>query len=264
MTGCGDSASVAQPVGTTSQRIRLAGSSTIAPLMKAMSERYRETHPKTEFEILTGGSTKGVGSTRSGAVEIGMVSRDLSATEKELYSFRIARDGVCCLVHKDNPVTTLSKEHAIEIYTGRVANWRIFGGNDAPIHVLTRKEGHSEIDVFSHYLGLKASDIKAADFIGESQDGVSAIVKNQNAIIYVSVGESERAIMDGSPVKILQADNVAASVATIRNGLFPITRSLILITKDIPKGEAKNFIDFVISPQNKDLIVKFQFVTLTE
>ncbi|HVO88569.1 MAG TPA: hypothetical protein VMV45_08505 [Casimicrobiaceae bacterium] len=62
------------------------------------------------------------------------------------------------------------------------------------------------------------------------------------------------------PIKLLDVEGVAASVRNIRNGNFPISRPLLLITSNAPSGAAKKFITFALSSQATASIDAFDFV----
>jgi phosphate transport system substrate-binding protein len=48
----------------------------------------------------------------------------------------IGKDSIRVLAHKDNPVTTLSKEQLKGIFTGTITNWQEVGGPDLPILIV--------------------------------------------------------------------------------------------------------------------------------
>ena len=105
MTGCGPS-----PEGQNGEKrkIVLTGASTIAPLAAEIGKRYEELHPGVRIDVQTGGSSRGVNDARQGLNDIGMVSRPLKEDEKDLHGFAVANDGVTVILHKDNPVSSLS------------------------------------------------------------------------------------------------------------------------------------------------------------
>src|SRR5438034_11616078 len=82
----------------------LAGSSTLAPLVAEIGKRFQTWYPAVQIDVQMGGSSRGIHEARQGAVDIGMVSRALTPDESDLLGFAIARDGICLLVHRDNPV----------------------------------------------------------------------------------------------------------------------------------------------------------------
>lgn len=264
----GSSASAQEQRGLTGARsteklsgkLLLTGSSTMAPLMTAVARRFESLHPGVSIEVQAGGSGRGISDARAGKANIGMVSRALMEKEADLKAFAIARDGICLIVHRDNPVKSLATRQVVDIYTGKTGNWTRVGGSDAGIAVLSAGPGYSSTELFTHYFGLSYGDIKAHAVLGDNPTRIKAVSENPNAIVYVSVGEAERKALAGAPIKLLPMEGIAATSKTIRSGDFPIQRPLTLVTKELPKGLAKEFIGFSLSPQVTDLVKKHDFI----
>jgi len=53
---------------------------------------------------------------------------------------------------------------------------------------------------------------------------------------------------------------VEANNQNVRNGNFPISRSLNLVTKELPTGLARAFIEFALSSQVTDIVWKYDMV----
>jgi phosphate transport system substrate-binding protein len=125
-------------------KLVITGSSTIAPLIAEIGKRFESSHPGVRVDVQAGGSSRGIADAREGLADIGMSSRLLKEQEKDgLVSYLFARDGVCFLVHKNNPVSELSDQQIRDIFTGKIANWKQIGGRDAPITVINRADGMS-------------------------------------------------------------------------------------------------------------------------
>lgn len=246
--------------GTPAGRLLLTGSSTMTPLMMEIGRRFEGLRPGVRVEVQAGGSGRGIADTRQGKADIGMASYALTDKEGDLYGFPIARDGVCLILHRDNPVRTLSDRQVVDIFTGRIVNWKKVGGRDAPVTVLNAREGYGSVDLFTHYYNLRYDAIKARQMVGDNQTRINAISDNPSAIVYVSVGEAERNAQAGAPIKLLPVGGVAATSRNIRSGNFPISRPLTLVTKGLPTGLAKEFIEFSLSSQVSDLILAHDFV----
>lgn len=243
-----------------SGQLLLAGSSTMAPLMSEIAKRFQSLHPGVRIEVRTGGSGRGISDVREGKADIGMVSRALTEAEGDLHGIPIARDGVGIIVHRDNPVTSLSDRQLVDIYTGKIANWRQVGGRDATILVLAGPPERGSSELFVHYLQLRYEQIKFQRQIGENAERTKVIVGNPHAIIYTSIGEAERNIRAGTPIKLLPMGGVAASSRTVRSGDYPIARPLTLVAKAVPTGLARDFIEFCLSSQVTDLVRALDFV----
>lgn len=241
-------------------QLRIAGSSTMAPLVAAIAQRFHASHPKVEIQVESGGSGRGLADARAGKVDIGMVSRALGDADRDLYSLPIGRDGVAVVVHGSNPVRALSPRQVADIYTGKIHNWKQVGGRDAPIVVIKSEEKRSSSELFTHYFQLHYADLKSQMVAGDNAERIGLMLKHPNAILYMSVGEAERNAQKGVPLKLLPVEGIAATSRAIRSGDYPIARALTLVTRGTPSGLVKRFIEFAASAQVSDLVVAHDFV----
>jgi phosphate transport system substrate-binding protein len=240
----------------------LTGSSTIAPLISEIGKRFEKSHPGVKIEVQTGGSSRGVKDAREGTADIGMVSRAANPDETGLQFFTMAKDGVSIILHKDNKVSALSAEQIIKIYKGEIKNWKDVGGKDAPITVVNKAEGRSTLELFMHFFKVKNSEIKASVVIGDNAQGIKTVAGNVNSIGYVSIGTAEAAIKDKTPIQLLPMNGIVANTSAVKNGTFPISRPLNLVTKVVPQGLLKEFISYATSKEVNDLILEQFFVTI--
>ena len=261
LIGCRPSPSA--PTDGLSGTVELSGSSTIAPLATEIGKRFESTHPGVRINVQTGGSSRGIADAGRGIVDIGMSSRGLKDSEREgRKEWRIAMDGVCFLVHASNPATDLTREQLVEIYTGKIDNWSAFGGSDRPITVINRAAGRSELELVTKFFGLKAEEIKADLIAGENQQGIKMVANDPLAIVYMSVGASEFAVNEGTKIKLLPLDGVAASVANVAAGKFPLSRPLIFVTSPDPSELAMEFIRYAQSREVHDLVRELAYVPI--
>lgn len=249
-----------RPSDSKIEKLVLTGSSTIAPLAAEIGKRFESLHSDVRIDVQTGGSSRGISDARAKLADIGMVSRALKDDEKDLLGFTVALDGIAVILNTANPVAALDKQQIIDIYTGKIVNWKDLGGNDAAITVVNKAEGRSTLELFLHYFGLKNTDVKPQVIIGDNQQGIKTVLGNPDAIGYVSVGTAEYEAGQGAAIKLLPLDGIAASVENVRNRSFPLSRPLNLVTRSEPTGRVKDFIEFAESPQVHDLIEAQYFV----
>jgi phosphate transport system substrate-binding protein len=245
-------------------KLVITGASTLAPLIAEIGKRFESLYPTVRIDVQSGGSSRGVADARQGLADIGMVSRAMKEDERDLSAFPVARDGVCPILHQENPVQALADEQIVAIYTGTITNWKAVGGTDAPITVVNKAEGRSTLEVFLHYFKLKNVDVKAQVVIGDNEQGVKTVAGNRNAIGYVSIGTAEYDASHGVPIKLLPIGGVAASTESVRKGSFPLSRPLHLVTRTSPSGLAKAFIEYAQSRAVHDLIKQQYFVPLAD
>lgn len=245
------------------QTIVITGSSTVAPLASEMGKRFEKLHPGVRIDVQSGGSSRGAADVRRGLANIGMMSRKLEESESDLQAFTIARDGICMIVHADNPVKTISDQQVAAIYTGKIENWSELGGPDAPITVVHKAEGRSTLELFLSHFRLENSEVQPDVVIGENAQGIQTVAGNPHAIGYVSIGSAEAEAERGVTIRLLALNEIEASVATVAAGEFPLCRPLNLVTASPPQGLVKQFIDFAQSSQTHDLVREQHFVPIT-
>ena len=264
LAGCGgiDRVATENPEGSAQLegKLVLTGSSTVAPLMAEIGRRFEEQHPGVRIDVQTGGSSRGIADARSGAADLGMISRGLSAEEGDLQAFTVAQDGICLIVHAENPVQSLSTEQVRAIYTGAVNDWRDVGGEDGPITVVNKAEGRATLEVFQKFFGLTSEEIEADVVIGDNQQGIKTVAGSSSALGYVSIGAADYEVGRGTPIKLLDFGEAQATPETVAHGEFPISRPLNLVVREAPAGLVAAFVEFARSPTVHDLIEAQFFV----
>jgi phosphate transport system substrate-binding protein len=253
LAGCGKKES--------SETIMVTGSSTVAPLVADAAKSYEASHPGVRIEVQSGGSSRGISDVTTGIADLGMISRSLKDEEKnQLTAHTLAMDGVCVIVHRDNPVKRLDKQHLIDLYTKKITNWKDVAGNDATIVVANKAEGRSTLEVFLHYLGLDNADVKADVVVGENLHVIHSVVSNPNTIGYVSIGTASAEEKAGTPIQLVITGNVVPTTESVRDGSFPITRPLNVVTDAKTSPTARAFLDHLMSTEIHGIIEKHFFV----
>lgn len=111
-----------------SGKITLAGSTSVAPVMDVLADRYKELNPGVTIEIQQSGSSAGITSAIEGVCAFGMSSRGLKADEAAaLECVTIAMDGIAVIVNNENGVSDIKSEQIKNIYLGSIKNWSEIG-----------------------------------------------------------------------------------------------------------------------------------------
>ena len=241
-------------------RLLISGSTTMAPMVSEMARRFELLYPGTSVEVHSVGSGRGISNLRAGTSSIGMVSRALLDSERELFAFPIARDGVALIVHRDNPVKGLSAQQVLAIITGKTTNWKTVGGRNAAVTLIWRAQGQGTTELLAEHLNFSHEQVSSQVTIVELEALINEVESHPNAITPLSVAQAERGTQAGARIKLLAFDGVPASRKTIGNGSYPLSRPLSLVTQHLPEGAEKRFIDFALSAHVADLLAKYDFV----
>jgi phosphate transport system substrate-binding protein len=236
--------------GASGDTLTLAGSTSIQPFADKWAEVFMAGHPGLAVNVQGGGSSAGIQACESGACGIGMSSRELKTDEKVLHEIVVARDGLAVIVHPSNPLRGLKTGEVKQIFAGDVLHWKMFGGENRPITVVTREEGSGTRGAFQEMV-MGRTRIFSGAITEDSNGTVREIVAHDPAAIgFISLG------LVNDQVRALALDGAAATDANIRNGSYRLVRPFLFLSRGEPAGLAKEFIDFVLSDEGQDLVAK--------
>lgn len=243
--------------------VTVKGSDTLVILSQRWAEAYMKQNPGKKVQVTGGGSGTGIAALVNGTTDIANASRAIKADEaakvRDRYNVLpvetvVARDGVAIYVNDANPLTQITVDQLKGIYLGDVTNWKQVGGPDAPI-VLYSRENSSGTYVFVKEHVLKGGDYAAsAQTLPGTAAVVNAISKEKNGIGYGG-GAYAKGVKE---LKVVGADGVAYAPTeeNVKSGKYPLARPLFNYTRGAPKGEAKAFIDFCLSPEGQKIVTQ--------
>lgn len=239
--------------------IDIAGGTAHIPVMTGAARRIMEINPKIVITVAGGGSGVGVQQVGEGLARIGNTGRPLKKEEIEKYglvSFPFAIDGVAVVVHPDNPVRTLSREALRDVFSGRLANWQEVGGRDAAITLYVREDGSGTREVFEgQALGGPVAN-PAANVVSSNGAMKTAVAQDPNGLGYVGIGH-----LDPS-VRGLVFEGTLPTQENAASGAYGLTRLLYMNTKGNPEGLVKDFIDYILGPEGREIVSQAGYIPL--
>jgi phosphate transport system substrate-binding protein len=256
--------------------LTISGAFALYPMMTRWAEEYQRLNPGVQFDISAGGAGKGMADALSGAVDIGMVSRDVTAEEEAqgAYWVAVTKDAVFPVVNAQNPVladlmqTGLSQEIFSGIFiTGEIKTWgQAIGKPEVTdeIHVYTRSDACGAAETWAKYLGSKQEDLLGIGVFGDP-GLLDAVIKDPQGIGYNNLNyaydmASGQAVTGAAilPIDVngngqIDPDEVLATkaeaVTAVANGKYPSPPARVenLVTKGKPEGLAQAFIQWILT-----------------
>ena len=222
-----------------------------------------------------GGSAGGIAQLGAGQIEIAMSSKSLADADREMFpsvdlvTTEIGADAVGVIVTKevfDGGVTNLTREQAVRLFEGQVANWKELGGPDLRVFVYDKEPGRGTREQLDKYLygedgkAPPPPDSDAFAIVGGNEETRAKLLSTAG-----STGPLSTSFIDGYPkLAAVSLDGVAPTPANVKDASYPISRPLFLITDGPPAGAAKRFIDFVLSAEGQKLLNKHGFLNLAD
>ncbi len=262
--------------------ISLSGAFALYPLANKWAEEFRKVHPEVRFNISAGGAGKGMADALGGAVDLGMVSRDVKDEEKAKGAWPIAvtKDAVIPTMSVNNPVSAalkekgLTKEEFRKIFiTNELKTWgeSVESSATEKINVYTRSDAAGAGATWAQYLGGKDQDeIKGLGVFGDP--GLAEAVKNDaagigyNNIIYIYdlTSKAKYPGIEVVPIDV-NGDNILSPeekfyddmdhvIAAIVDGRYPSppARDLYFVSNGKPTNQAViAFLQWVLTEGQK-------------
>jgi phosphate transport system substrate-binding protein len=246
------------------KQIVVQGSTTVLPIAQAAAEVFMQNNPQADLSIRGGGSGNGIAALIDGTCDIADSSRPMKDKEILLCQEKgvspvphiIAMDGIAVIVHTSNPIQGLTMEQIIDIYIGKITNWKELGGEDQKIVLVSRDSSSGTYEIFETIV-LQGKKVTPNSLSQTSNQTVATIISTtKGAIGYVGLGYVS------NNVKALKVNEVIPEKAMVINGTYPISRPLFMYTNGAPQGIAKDFIKFIWSEEGQKIVEEQGFLPL--
>ena len=252
------------PAVHSAEVLTITGSSTVLPVAAKCAEVFNEKQGDITVQVSGGGSGHGIEAVATGKADIGMASREVKDSEINKYGDKfiedtIARDGMAVVVSSKiyKKVQNLTKEQIRMIFDGKIKNWKEVGGPDKRIFVVVRKSGSGTRDTFMEAIFGSSKAEARGKYIetSENSEMKTAISQSDIAIGYLGLG-----YLGGKEVKAISVDGVSPTKETVKDGTYPIARSLYLYTWEKTSLKEGKFIDFILSEEGQKIVEEEGFV----
>jgi phosphate transport system substrate-binding protein len=287
LTACGGAAQQ-QP----QKKISVSGAFALYPLMVQWAEVYQKANPNVLIDVSAGGAGKGMSDALAGAVDIGMVSREIAQeeTDQGAYGIAVTKDAVFGTISANNPYLAdilkqgLSQKILSGIFlTGEITTWGQALGKPEitdEIHVFTRSDACGAGEMWVKYMGGKKQEELKGIGVNADPGVLEAVIKDPLGIGYNNLNYAFD-LKSGKPVNgagvvpldindngTVDPDEVldtqAQAVEAITTGRYPSppARPLYLVTKGKPTATVAEFIQWILNDGQK-YVAEAGYIALT-
>ena len=223
------------------------------------------------------GSDAGFRALETGGAELAMSSRAITPEEERTIAASgqrgmrdpgremvIALDGVAPIVSRDNPLETISFYQLVEIFSGRISNWRELGYPEAPIRLYARDAASGTFDTFESLVLAPSGDALGAGARRFQSNAalIDALSRDPQGIGFAAAGA-----LEGAAVKALTLMGECGvaqrpTLFNLKTEDYALGRRLYLYARRTDRtGLLREIADFALSDAAQPLIEEEGFVS---
>ncbi len=177
----------------------------------------------------------------------------------------IGKDALVFIVNENNPVDELSKQQLMDIFTGKIHNWKEVGGADVPIQVFTRPETSGSQTLMRKLL---VGDAEMTDekyyYMQPTMEGMVEAIKenydNSEMAIGYSVYYYVESMMGTSGLKFLKVDGVDPSTEAIAGGEYSLVNDFYAVVREDSPEKALQVRDWLLSEEGQTFVGECGYV----
>lgn len=247
------------PAAASAATITISGSTSVAPLAAKLASKYVKVKDGVQFKLLQGGSDVGIADVSRGRVTLGMSSRDPKSSDPGGIVFnKIARDAICLITNKSNPLPNLSQSQVQAVFGGGVRSWKDVSGsprNDT-IDVTVRTAASGTQDAFQKIFMGSTSVFGGASAKASNGLVQQSVKSNDSAVGYVSLAFTKG-------VRVVPYQGVTCTLRNAKSGQYSGVRNFYMVSRGAPTGAAKKWINWIRKSKSAEKIVASEWVPLS-
>lgn len=181
----------------------------------------------------------------------------------------IGRDALVFIENESNPVKNLTQQQLIDIYTGKVTNWKEVGGEDQEIVAYQRRQTSGSQSLFMKLLMKEVQPMEAPQELRPTEmdmliDQLASYNNAGNALGY-SVYYYANYMYAKPGLQVIAVDGVAPSDETIADGSYPLLNEYYVVIRadESTDSPARKLRDWIISDEGKAALVKAGYIPLS-
>jgi len=233
--------------------LKVFGTGENLEVVRALGKQFETLHPDIKVEVPDSiGSGGGIKAIQKGNTDLARTARPLKDAEKPgLTEILFGKTPIVFATHPSvTGVKGLTLAQIAGIYTGTITNWKEVGGPDAKIYPTSREVGDSGRIVLEATMpGFKDLKLVSKEFFS-SAESVKGLKENEMTIGYVSLAAAQ-----GQGLNILKIDDKDPTPKADGTLDYPYACPFYLVRNETPTPAAKQFIDFVLSPEARPLFL---------
>ena len=181
----------------------------------------------------------------------------------EFHMTPIGREAFVFFVNRRNPISNLTTEEIIKIYTGQITNWSELGGTRDNIRVYQRARNSGSQTMLEHIMGdnelIEAPTEDVYIFMRGIVEQTASYRNFRTALGYSFLFYTTQMVQNNE-IKLLSINGIYPSRESIIDNTYPYSDVFYAITINTDNENVNKLIEWILSDQGQYLVEKTGYV----
>jgi phosphate transport system substrate-binding protein len=245
----------AEPAAT----VKIGGTGFGLEMMRILAKAFQQIQPTVNITVFPSlGSSGGIKALQAGALDFSISGRPLAEDEKSpgLQASELYRTPFVFVTNAAVPKRSITTRELEEIYSGRLLTW----ADGSRIRLVLRSLTETDTEITAGLSPVMKEAVAAAlDRPGmiqtiTDQENLESIEKIPGALGGSSLGQI---LSEQRRVNILPLNGVTPSVGGVKDGRYPFSKTLYLVTRSETSPAARQFMAFIRSGKGAEILMEY-------
>ncbi len=240
----------------SAEDVRIGGTGSALGTMRLQADAFHATNTQTRMSVLHAlGSSGAIKALLAGAIEVAVISRPLSAEEKDhaLTAIEYARTPFIFASWPGNPIDGVTVAELAEFYAARRPHWP----DRTRVRLVLRPSGDTDTQILSDISpGLRdavaAAGKRQGMLIADTDTEAANLIERTEG----SLGATSLALLlsERRNAKILKLDGVSPSAKTLADGRYQLNKRFYVVIGPRAGASTRGFAAFIQSPAGRAIL----------
>jgi phosphate transport system substrate-binding protein len=173
------------------------------------------------------------------------VSNLLTKDSPKLVKTIVGYAAIVPVVHPSNPLQNISLEQLRDVFSGQLTNWKQLGGKDAAIVTLIGPPTDGFTASWRERVLGEFHSFNPKGVVTDTDERIRRVARDSHAITFVSFGDLI------AQVKPLSVASQTPSADKVRDGSYPLSAPLMLVSTPSTAPETQAFLNYFSTPNKR-------------
>jgi len=237
--------------------LKIGGTGTALGSMQLLAKAFEKSHPGMKVRVILPslGTSGGIKAISKDIIGIALSTRLVKDDEQNLglSSMEYAKTPFILATPKAVNISSLSSDEIVKIYRGETVAWP----NGERIRLILRPATDTDTLLIKKISPEMSNAVDRA----LSRQGMLIAITDQDCADMIektpggfSFSTLTQVLSEKRQLKIISFNGVTPSIKTLADGSYPLSKSLIMVTKKEPSSLVRKFIDFVRSKEGVEIL----------